>query len=82
MPTDRRQLCCENHLATTDSVQSTIDPAGVASVHQQRLAEVSVDDEIQVLFEEYLIVRVFEQVTSDRRSIVCANVYSGRASER
>jgi len=29
-------------------------------VHQQRLAEVSVDDEIQVLFEEYLIVRVFE----------------------
>jgi hypothetical protein len=51
-------------------------------VHQQRLAEVSIDDEIQVLFEEYLIMYVFEQVTNDRRSIVWANVYSGRASER
>jgi len=39
-------------------------------VHQQRLAEVSIDDEIQVLFEEYLIMYVFEQVTNDRRSIV------------
>ncbi|MDT5234952.1 MAG: hypothetical protein QOD36_4070 [Mycobacterium sp.] len=39
-------------------------------MHKQRLAEVPVDDEVKVLFEEYLIVCVVEQVLNYGRSVI------------
>jgi hypothetical protein len=58
------------HSAAAGSAQSATDLGCALGGDQQRLAEVSVDDEVKVLLEEYLIVYVIEQVIRDRRSIV------------
>ena len=78
-----RQRCGEMHSAAAVSVKCATDLGCPFGVYKQRLTEVSVDDEVKVLLEKYLVVCVIEQViTTTVGPSLRANVYSGWASAR